>query len=140
VKNGFFNNIRFFRVVPGFVVQFGIHGDPDLAMKWLQSNIPDDEKVVKGNMRGFMTFAKSSAPNSRSTQIFINLRDNERLDSMGFSAFAQITKGMDVVDKLYDGYGEQITQLQGEIAQGGNAYLAKEWPKLDYIKQATIVK
>ncbi len=140
VKNGFFNNIRFFRVVPGFVVQFGIHGDPDLAMKWLQSNIPDDEKVVKGNMRGFMTFAKSGAPNSRSTQIFINLRDNERLDSMGFSAFAQVTKGMDVVDKLYDGYGEQITQLQVEIAQGGNAYLAKEWPKLDYIKQATIVK
>lgn len=141
VKSGFFNNVKFFRVVPGFVVQFGIHGDPDLAMKWLQSNIPDDEKVVQSNKRGFLTFAKSGAPNSRSTQLFINLRDNDRLDSMGFSAFGKVSgKGMDVVDKLYDGYGEKITQLQEDIAKGGNAYLEREWPNLDFIKRATILK
>ena len=139
VKNGFFDGVRFFRVVPGFVVQFGIHGDPSLATKWLDSNIPDDT-VVQSNKRGFLTYAKSGAPNSRSTQLFINLADNERLDSMGFSPIGKIVKGMDVVDKLYGGYGEQITQLQGEIAAKGNAYLMKDWPNLDWIKKATIVK
>jgi peptidyl-prolyl cis-trans isomerase A (cyclophilin A) len=138
-KNGFFNGVKFFRVVPNFVVQFGIHGDPDLATKWLDSNIPDD-KVVESNKRGFITYAKSSAPNSRSTQLFINLKDNTRLDDMGFSPFGKVIKGMDVVDKLYSGYEEQLTQLQGEIATKGNAYLEKDWPKLDGIKKATIVK
>ncbi|HLK55724.1 MAG TPA: peptidylprolyl isomerase [Chthonomonadaceae bacterium] len=139
VKYGFFDGVKFFRVVPGFVVQFGIHGDPDLATKWLQSNIPDD-KVVQSNKRGFLTYAKSGAPNSRSTQLFINLADNDRLDSMGFSAFGKVSKGMDVVDKLYGGYGEQLTQLQGEIAQEGNKFLEENFPKLDAIKKATIVK
>jgi peptidyl-prolyl cis-trans isomerase A (cyclophilin A) len=138
-KNGFFDGVKFFRVVPNFVVQFGIHGDPDLATKWLDSNIPDD-KVVESNKRGFITYAKSSAPNSRSTQLFINLRDNTRLDDMGFSPFGKVIKGMEVVDKLYSGYEEQLTQLQGEIAAKGNAYLEKDWPKLDGIKKATIVK
>ena len=139
VKNGFFDNVRFFRVVPNFVVQFGIHGDPALATKWLEANIQDDP-VVESNKRGYITYAKSSRPNSRSTQLFINLQDNSRLDSMGFSPFGKVIKGMEVVDKLYSGYGEQITQLQGEIAQGGNAYLQKEWPKLDWIKKAELVK
>lgn len=139
VKHGFFDGVKFFRVVPGFVVQFGIHGDPDLAMKWLQSNIEDD-KVVESNKRGFLTYAKSSRPNSRSTQLFINLADNSGLDADGFAPFGKVTTGMDVVDKLYDGYREQITRLQGEIATKGNAYLEKEWPKLDGIKKATIVK
>ncbi len=139
VKNGFFDGVRFFRVVPGFVVQFGIHGDPTLATKWLHSNIPDDS-VVESNKRGFLTYAKSGAPNSRSTQLFINLADNSRLDDMGFSPIGKVIKGMDVVDKLYGGYGEQITQLQGEIAAKGNAFLAKDWPNLDWIKKATIVK
>jgi peptidyl-prolyl cis-trans isomerase A (cyclophilin A) len=139
VKNGFFDGVRFFRVVPNFVVQFGIHGDPDLAMKWLESNIPDD-KVVESNKRGFLTYAKSAAPNSRSTQLFINLKDNERLDAMGFSPFGKVTSGMDVVDKLYSEYGERLTQLQGEIATKGNAYLDREWPKLDHIKKAALVK
>ena len=139
VKNGFFDGVRFFRVVPGFVVQFGIHGDPSLATKWLESNIPDDS-VVESNKRGFLTYAKSGAPNSRSTQLFINLADNSRLDGMGFSPIGKVIKGMDVVDKLYGGYGEQITQLQGEIAEKGNAFLAKDWPNLDWIKKATIVK
>ncbi|MCW3099286.1 MAG: cyclophilin type peptidyl-prolyl cis-trans isomerase [Chthonomonadaceae bacterium] len=139
VKYGFFDGVKFFRVVPSFVVQFGIHGDPAIATKWLESNIPDD-KVVEGNKRGFLTFAKSGAPNSRSTQLFINLADNDRLDAMGFSAFGKVSKGMDVVDKLYGGYGEQITQLQGQIAAEGNKYLETNWPKLDSIKKATILK
>ena len=138
-KNGFFDGIKFFRVVPGFVVQFGIHGDPSLATKWLESNIPDD-KVVTGNKRGFLTYAKSGAPNSRSTQLFINLADNSRLDEMGFSAFGKVIKGMEVVDKLYGEYGEQLTQLQGEIAAQGNKFLEKNFPKLDAVKTAKIIK
>jgi peptidyl-prolyl cis-trans isomerase A (cyclophilin A) len=139
VKNGFFDGIKFFRVVKGFVVQFGIHGDPSLAGKWLESNIPDD--AVKGsNKRGTLTYAKSGAPNSRSTQLFINLADNSRLDDMGFSPFAQVTKGMEVVDKLFGEYGEQITSLQGEIAAGGNKFLEKNFPKLDAIKTAKLIK
>jgi peptidyl-prolyl cis-trans isomerase A (cyclophilin A) len=139
VKHGFFDGVKFFRVVPNFVVQFGIHGDPDLATKWLNARIKDD-KVVESNKRGFITFAKSGLPNSRSTQVFINLQDNDRLDSLGFSAFGKVSKGMDVVDKLYGGYGEQITQLQGQIAQEGNKFLDQNFPKLDSIKKATIVK
>lgn len=139
VKNGFFDNVKFFRVVPNFVVQFGIHGDPSLATKWLESNIPDD-KVVESNKKGFLTYAKSSAPNSRSTQLFINLKDNDRLDSMGFSPFGKVVKGMDVVEKLYGGYGEEVTSLQGEIAQQGNGFLEKNYPKLDSIKKASLIK
>ena len=139
VKYGFFDGVKFFRVVPDFVVQFGIHGNPALATKWLESTIPDDQ-VVQSNKKGFLTFAKSGAPNSRSTQLFINLKDNDRLDAMGFSAFGKVSKGMDVVEKLYGGYGEDITRLQGQIAQEGNKYLEKNWPKLDAIKKAALVK
>jgi peptidyl-prolyl cis-trans isomerase A (cyclophilin A) len=139
VKRGFFDGVRFFRVVPNFVVQFGIHGNPELATKWLEANIADDS-VMASNRRGFITYAKSSEPNSRSTQLFINLQDNARLDSMGFSPFGRVISGMDVVDKLYSGYGEQLTQLQDEIAKRGNAYLVKEWPRLDYIKKARLEK
>ena len=139
VKNGFFDGVKFFRVVPGFVVQFGIHGDPALASLWLESNIQDDP-VVSSNKRGYITFAKSSAPNSRSTQIFINLQDNTRLDGMGFAPFGKIDDaGMVIVDKLYGGYGETLTQLQQQIAAQGNAFLEKSYPKLDAIKKATIV-
>jgi peptidyl-prolyl cis-trans isomerase A (cyclophilin A) len=140
VKNGFFDGVKFFRVVPGFVVQFGIHGDPSLASLWLNSNIMDDS-VVESNKRGFVTFAKSGQPHSRSTQIFINLQDNARLDGMGFSPIGKIDDaGMAVVDKLYGGYGETLTQLQGQIASQGNAFLEKSYPKLDAIKKATIVQ
>lgn len=139
VKNGFYDNIKFFRVVPDFVVQFGISGDPSLAMKWLKSNITDDP-VKESNKKGFVTFAKSSLPDSRSTQVFINLSDNSRLDGMGFAPIGKVTKGMDVVEKLYGGYGEEVTQLQGEIATQGNAFLDKNYPKLDSIKRATIAK
>jgi peptidyl-prolyl cis-trans isomerase A (cyclophilin A) len=137
VKNGFFDGVKFFRVVPGFVVQWGIHGDPSIASKWLKATIPDDP-VKQSNKRGFITYAKSGAPNSRSVQLFINLADNARLDGMGFAPFGQITEGMDVVDKLYGDYGEGLTKLQGRIAEEGNAFLDKNYPNLDTIKKATI--
>jgi peptidyl-prolyl cis-trans isomerase A (cyclophilin A) len=137
VKNGYYDGVKFFRVVPGFVVQWGIHGDPSIANTWLRANIPDDA-VKESNRRGFVTYAKSSAHNSRSVQLFINLADNSRLDGTGFAPFGKVTEGMDVVDKLYGGYGEGLTKLQGRIAEEGNAFLEKNYPQLDGIKKATI--
>jgi peptidyl-prolyl cis-trans isomerase A (cyclophilin A) len=137
VKNGYYDGVKFFRVVPGFVVQWGIHGDPSIATKWLQSNIQDDP-VKESNKRGFITYAKSGAPNSRSVQLFINLGDNSRLDATGFAPFGKVTEGMDVVEKLYGGYAEGLTKLQGKIAEEGNAFLEKNYPELDGIKKATI--
>ena len=137
VKSGYFDGVKFFRVVPGFVVQWGIHGDPSIASTWLKSNIQDDA-VKESNKRGFVTFAKSGAPNSRSVQIFINLVDNVRLDGMGFAPFGKVAEGMDVVDKLYGGYAEGLTKLQGRIAEEGNAFLEKNYPELDGIKKASI--
>jgi peptidyl-prolyl cis-trans isomerase A (cyclophilin A) len=139
VKNGYFDGVKFFRVVSGFVVQFGIHGDPAIAKKWLEANI-NDEPVKGTNTRGFLTYAKSGAPNSRSVQLFINLGDNHQLDTMGFAPFAKVTKGMEVVDKLYSGYADQPTARQGEIADGGNKFLDQNYPKLDSIKTAVIMK
>jgi len=137
VKNGYYDGVKFFRVVPNFVVQWGIHGDPSIAGTWLKSNIPDDP-VKESNKRGYITYAKSNAPNSRSVQLFINLVNNERLDGMGFAPFGKVSQGMDVVDKLYSGYAEGLTQLQGRIASEGNAFLEKNYPQLDAIKKATI--
>ena len=137
VKNGYYDGVKFFRVVPGFVVQWGIHGDPSIATKWLQSNIQDDP-VKESNKRGFITYAKSGSPNSRSVQLFINLGDNSRLDATGFAPFGKVTEGMDVVDKLYGGYAEGLTRLQGKIAEEGNTFLEKNYPELDGIKKATI--
>jgi peptidyl-prolyl cis-trans isomerase A (cyclophilin A) len=136
VKHGYYDGVKFFRAVPNFVVQWGIHGDPAIATKWLQSNVPDDP-VKESNKRGFVTYAMGG-PNTRSVQLFINLVDNSRLDSMGFAPFGQVTVGMDVVDKLYNGYGEGLTKLQGRIAEEGNAFLEKNYPQLDAIKKATI--
>jgi peptidyl-prolyl cis-trans isomerase A (cyclophilin A) len=139
VKNGFFTDVEFFRVVPDFVVQFGINGDPKIAAAWSNANITDDP-VTQSNLRGYITYAQTSAPNSRSTQVFINLNDrNSGLDSRGFAPFGKVVDGMDVVDKLYGGYGEQITQLQDQIAQQGNEFLKKSFPELDSIKTAVIV-
>jgi peptidyl-prolyl cis-trans isomerase A (cyclophilin A) len=134
VNNGFFDGQRFFRVVPGFVVQFGIHGDPQISAAWREANIPDDP-VQATNARGTITFA-TAGPNTRTTQLFINYRDNGRLDSMGFSPFGKIAEGMEVVDKIYSGYGEAPSQ--GKIQAEGNAYLESKFPKLDYIKTARI--
>jgi peptidyl-prolyl cis-trans isomerase A (cyclophilin A) len=140
VKNGFFDNARFFRVISGFMVQFGIHGDPAVSAQWRQARIPDDA-VKQSNSRGTMTFA-TAGPNTRTTQIFINFADNSRLDRMGFAPFGQIVSGMNVVDSLYSGYGEGAPSGQGpdqgRMQQEGNAYLMKDFDKLDYIKKASI--
>jgi peptidyl-prolyl cis-trans isomerase A (cyclophilin A) len=140
VKNGFFDNTRFFRVISGFMVQFGINGDPKLSPAWRNAKIPDDA-VKQSNKRGYITFA-TSGPNSRTTQIFINFGNNAGLDGQGFAPFGQIVTGMDVVDKLYAEYGEGAPGGRGpeqmRVQSEGNAYLTKDFPKLDFIKKATI--
>jgi peptidyl-prolyl cis-trans isomerase A (cyclophilin A) len=142
VKSGFFNNTRFFRVIQGFMVQFGIHGDPAVSSEWRAARIQDDP--VKGsNKRGFVTFA-TAGPGTRTTQVFINFGDNVALDKQGFAPFGEVVSGMDVVDKLYSEYGEGAPRGkgpdQGRLQGEGNAYLMKEFPRLDYIKTATIAK
>jgi peptidyl-prolyl cis-trans isomerase A (cyclophilin A) len=143
VKNGFYDDVRFFRVIPGFMAQFGIHGNPAVAAAWRPAQIKDDP-VKQSNKRGYVTFA-TGGPNTRTTQLFINFGDNgPSLDKQGFSAFGQVVSGMDVVDKIYDGYGEGAPRGkgpdQGRTQGEGNAYLAKEFPRLDFIKTATIAK
>ena len=142
VKSGFFDNTRFFRVVSGFMVQFGIHGEPAVMAKWRNANIKDDPVKVR-NARSFVTFA-TSGPDSRTTQVFINYADNSGLDRQGFSPFGQVVSGMDVVDKLYSEYGDGAPRGngpdQGRIQTEGNNYLTKSFPKLDFVKKATIEK
>ena len=142
VKNGFYDNVRFFRVVEGFMAQFGYHGDPQVTTVWSEMNFPDDP-VKQSNLRGYVTFAKRNIPNSRSTNIFINFVNNSHLDGMGFSPVGKVVEGMDVVDQLYSGYGDGPPSgngpEQGRLAQEGNEYLNKYFPNLDYIKKATIL-
>jgi peptidyl-prolyl cis-trans isomerase A (cyclophilin A) len=141
VRSGYFKDIAFFRVIPGFMCQFGIHGDPNVSAKWRAAAIADDP--VKGsNTRGTITFA-TAGPNTRTTQLFINFADNRNLDDMGFSPFGKVTEGMDVVDKINSEYGEGAPRGrgpdQGRVQGEGNTYLKKDFPNLDYIKSATIV-
>ena len=140
VSNGFYDDVRFFRIVPNFVVQFGMSGDPKISEIWQQARIKDDP-VKETNKAGTITFA-TSGPDSRTTQVFINLRDNTRLDGMGFSPFGSVTEGMDVVTKLYSGYGDGAPRGRGpnqsQIAMEGNAYLDASFPELDKIVKATI--
>ncbi|KAK3241529.1 hypothetical protein CYMTET_48715 [Cymbomonas tetramitiformis] len=135
VEADFFTSVRFFRVVPNFVVQWGIHGKPDVSAEWREKTIKD-EPVVQGNTRGHISFAKSG-PDTRTTQMFINFSDNANLDGMGFPSFGKVVEGMDIVDKIYSGYGE--TPNQGQIQQEGNKYLKKQFPKLSFIMGAEIV-
>ena len=136
VKHGFFNGAPFFRVLPGFVVQFGITGNPSVNKVWQDANIKD-EPVKEHNVIGTVTFAKSSMPNSRTTQLFINLGDNSsNLDGQGFSPFGKVITGMDVVQSIYSGYGQ--TPDQQAIQTQGTAYFTKQYPKLDLIKSAVI--
>jgi peptidyl-prolyl cis-trans isomerase A (cyclophilin A) len=138
VRNGFYDSASFFRAVPGFVVQFGLSAHPRVSMAWYQATIKDDP-VKHPNRRGTITFA-TSGRDSRTTQVFINLSDrNVGLDAQGFSPFGEVIEGMEVVDSLYSGYGDATTNRQGEIMQGGKAFLDKNFPKLDGIKSATIV-
>ena len=136
VKYGYFDGARFFRVVPNFIVQFGIHADPKINAVWREANITDDP-VTQSNRRGSLTFA-TSGPNTRTTQLFINFRDNAGLDARGFAPFGQVVSGLEVVDKINAEYGEQPNQ--GLIQSQGNAYLMKSFPRLDYIKKATVMK
>jgi len=129
-------------VVTGFMVQFGISGDPALNNAWHAANIQDDP-VKQSNKRGFVTFA-TAGPNTRTTQLFVNFKDNTFLDGQGFAPFGQVTEGMDVVDKINPEYGEGAPSgkgpNQGRIQSEGNTYLNKDFPNLDYVKHATIVK
>lgn len=134
VKNGFFDNCRFFRVVPNFMVQFGLNGDPTVQGPWRAANISDDP-VKQSNRRGTITFA-TAGPNTRTTQVFINFKNNAPLDGQGFAPFGEVVSGMETVDKINSQYGEQPDQ--GMIQRQGNAYLMKSFPKLDYIKSARV--
>ncbi len=140
VKSGFYDNVRFFRVISGFMVQFGINGDPAVMANWRDAPIKDDP-VTQSNKRGFITFAMAG-PNTRTSQVFINFSDNARLDASGFSPFGQIVSGMDVVDKLNPEYGEGAPGGRGpdqsRMQREGNAYLAKDFQRLDFVKKATI--
>ncbi len=141
VRSGYFTDVVFFRVIPGFMCQFGIHGDPKVSAAWRPANIADDP-VKSSNARGAITFA-TAGPGTRTTQLFINFGDNNRLDGMGFSSFGKVSDGMDVVDKINGEYGEGAPggkgPDQGRIQQEGNDYLKKDFPSLDYIKSASIL-
>jgi len=140
VKAGYFTDLAFFRVISGFMVQFGIHGDPAVSAKWRAASIPDDAPA-QSNLKGYITYAMAG-PNTRTTQLFINYGNNSRLDSMGFAPFGKVTKGMEVVESIYSGYGEGAPSGmgpdQGRAQMEGNAYFRKDFPRLDYINSAFI--
>mgnify|MGYP001568686729 CR=1 FL=1 len=134
VRNGYYNEVRFFRVLTGFVAQFGLHGSPSVNTAWRNQRIADDP-VTQSNLRGTLTFATSGA-NSRTTQMFINFADNTSLDSRGFAPIGRVVTGMDVVDLFYAGYGESPSQSR--IQSEGNRYLNAEFPRLDFVLDAVI--
>jgi peptidyl-prolyl cis-trans isomerase A (cyclophilin A) len=139
VKLGFYDDTRFFRAIDGFMVQFGIPGDPQVAAKWRDATIQDDP-VTQSNLRGFVSFAQTGEPNSRTTQIFIDYNNHPQLDQGGFAPFGKVVKGMDVVEGFYKGYGEGQPNGKGpdqsRIQSEGNAYLDRDFPKLDRIVAA----
>ena len=143
VKNGFYDDARFFRAISGFMVQFGIHADPAVSAAWRNARIGVDP-VKESNKPMYITYAMGGTPDTRTTQVFINFGNNASLDKMGFAPFGQVIEGQDVVNKIFTGYGEGAPRgkgpEQGRIQAEGNAYLNKEFPKLDYIKKATIEK
>jgi peptidyl-prolyl cis-trans isomerase A (cyclophilin A) len=142
VKSGYYDGASFFRVVPGFVVQWGLSAHPRVTAAWQAARIADDP-VKTSNKKGVVTFAMGG-PATRTTQVFINLRDNSRLDKDGFSPFGEIVQGMEIVEQLYSGYGDSVSSggrgpEQGRIGAEGKAYLDKEFPQLDSIKSTTVV-
>jgi peptidyl-prolyl cis-trans isomerase A (cyclophilin A) len=144
VKNGFYDDTRFFRAINGFMVQFGIHGDPAVSAAWRNARIGVDP-VKEGNKPMRITYAMGGSPDTRTTQVFINFVDNSGgLDKLGFASFGEVVEGQDVVKKIFTGYGEGAPRgkgpEQGRIQMEGNAYLNKDFPKLDFIKKATIEK
>jgi len=138
----YFNENRFYRVVAGFIAQFGVHKDYDVHDRWRKYFILDDPPKGK-NLRGTLAFAQSD-PNARATEIFINLADNAGLDPQGFVPFGKVVSGMEVVDKLYSGYGEMMPEGKfidpNRVENGTNAYLEPHFPKLDYIKRTVFLK
>src|SRR6185503_800810 len=140
VRSGFYDGVRFFRVMPGFMAQFGIHGDTAVTTAWLERRIQDDP-VRRTNVRGMVTFA-TGGPGTRTTQIFIHYGNNDRLDGMGFAPFGQVVEGMEVVDQLYGAYGEGAPSGRGpdqfRLNVEGEKYLARQFPKLDKINKATV--
>jgi len=143
VKTGYFSDVAFFRVIKGFMVQFGIHGDPAVSRAWRDARISDDPTGKQSNKRGMVTFAMAG-PNTRTTQIFINYGDNANLDSMGFPPFGKVVEGLNIVDAIEGEYGEGAPSgrgpAQGRAQSEGNKYFKADFPKLDYIKSATILK
>jgi peptidyl-prolyl cis-trans isomerase A (cyclophilin A) len=141
VEQRFYDQARFFRVVRNFVAQFGIHADPGISSGWRQLTIGDDP-VKQSNRRGYVTFA-TSGPNTRTTQVFINLKDNRHLDKAGFAPFGRVAEGMEVVDRLYNSYGETSPRGSGpdpdQIELRGNEYLESRFPRLDYIENARVM-
>ena len=139
VKVGYYTDIAIFRAIEGFMFQFGIHGDPKVSAKWREAKIDDDASVEDAsNTEGFVTFAMAG-PDTRTTQLFINLGNNARLDSMGFTPFGKVTKGMDVVKKINTEYGENRGNIQGQFQAEGNDFIKKRFPNLDYIKSMKLV-
>lgn len=139
VATGYYDGARFFRSLRGFVTQFGIAADAAVTARWLALPIPDDS-VTQSNRRGTLVFA-SGGPNTRTTQMFINLRDNARLDALGFPPIGEIVAGLDAVDALYTGYGDGASgPNQGRITREGEAYLAANFPLLDRIERATVIR
>jgi peptidyl-prolyl cis-trans isomerase A (cyclophilin A) len=142
VKNHFYDGAAFFRVLPGFVVQFGLSAKPEISRVWASATFKDDP-VTQSNLEGYLTFA-TAGPHTRTTQVFINLGDNQNLDRMGFSPFGKVVEGMDVVEKFYSGYGEGAPSGKGpdqsRLTNEGKAYLDKNFPLMDSIKTAVIVQ
>jgi len=140
VRSGYYDGVRFFRVMPGFMAQFGLHADTAVTSAWSGRVIPDDQ-MRRSNQRGMVTFA-TAGPGTRTTQVFINYRDNSFLDGRGFAPFGQVVEGMAVVDSLYGGYGEGAPNGRGpsqdRIHIEGEKYLARQFPKLDKIKSARV--
>lgn len=141
-RQGFFEGGRFFRVVEGFVAQFGLSGRPEVDRAWRAHPIPDDS-VRQSNTRGTLTFA-SAGNDTRTTQLFFNLADNERLDGMGFAPVGEVVGGMSNVDSLHAGYGDAPPRGEGpsqaRILEDGNAYLAEEYPRLDSIREVRVME
>ena len=138
-NNGFYDGMRFFRVIPGFIAQFGISPHPEVSAAWQDETLPDDP-VQQSNLRAFVTYAMAG-PNSRTTQVFINYSDNSNLDEQGFAPFGQVTEGMDVVDSLHSGYGARgFGPDQERFREEGNSYLDRAFPLLDHVKKATVIE
>jgi peptidyl-prolyl cis-trans isomerase A (cyclophilin A) len=141
VDIGYFKEIAFFRAIDGFMVQFGIHGNPKVNKVWRDSNIKDDPNVTGvSNQDGYLTFARTGAPDSRSTQFFLNLGNNKGLDRQGFTPLGKIVEGMDVLKKIETKYGENSNEVQPRFQSEGNSFIAKKYPDIDYIKSMSLVK